>query len=129
MCFNSVMLPVETTSPDPPQIITQPMDLIHIVSDIATFRCTARGFPVPDIIWVRDGEVVNSSRVEISNTPTSLMTSSILTIFNLEFSDTGNYSCTASNELTSLQLVTSEPASLTVNREFQFYIARLNTYW
>ena len=111
----------------PPVIVQDPMNITDIVGATVTLHCRVQGFPTPDITWLKDGEFVNDT--DISYFTSSFTTDSYLTIPSLLISDSGNYSCNASNDLVSLQYATSIEGTLTVNREFKcVYYSVLSLY-
>ena len=60
--------------------------------------CTAEGRPTPDILWKRNNTVLNSSQSgNILILPSNGR--SELSITNITNSDSGEYSCTAVNEV------------------------------
>ena len=64
----------------------------------ATISAAFNGYPVPAIIWRRDGKMVASEgRFKI----TSCATSSVLEIIQLQYEDTGVYTCCLSNSMGS----------------------------
>ncbi len=96
--------------------MTSPESYTGIVGEQAVLRCRVRGFPVSDILWLKDGEAVNSSRIGITrHTLLALSITSNLTTTGFEVSDAGNYTCIASNDLASIQYATSQEAILTVH--------------
>ena len=83
----------------PPSFTTQPVSLIVLVSDTATFSATATGTQPIDYQWKKNG------------VPISGATSSSLGLTNVQFADAGTFTVVASNSVDS---VTSDPATLTV---------------
>ena len=73
-----------------------------------TINCTADGIPQPNIVWRRNGQLIEStSRLIIHmsggssgfrSIPDVISTTSTLTITNLKGIDNGSYSCRADNE-------------------------------
>ncbi len=51
----------------PPVITTSPESYTGIVGEQAVLRCRVRGFHVPDILWLKDREAVNSSTIGITH--------------------------------------------------------------
>ena len=97
-----------------------PSSAIGIVGENTSLVCQAEGSPVPNIEWLKDGETLgNSDRINISSSANGLIQRSNITVTNLNFGDSGNYTCRANSTLTALQLVFSEPAVLTVNRKYK----------
>ena len=69
------------------------------VTDSATLRCTAQGFPRPDIQWVFEERIIQPENgkivIDYINDTTSASSSMILK--NVERRDNGSYICEASN--------------------------------
>lgn len=55
--------------------------------DNVTLQCDAIGDPMPNVLWMKDGDILQDS-----NTTTALH------IPNIELKDAGRYVCTATNE-------------------------------
>ena len=103
----------------PPNIITDPVSVISIVRESSQLACEASGSPLPTIEWLKDEQLVTStSRVSVTSSVHGLVRTSNITLTNLNFTDTGNYTCRATNNLTVLQTTDSRPALLTVNRTY-----------
>ena len=103
-CFSFAVIPV---------FISDPNDATQLVGDNVTLSCSAYAVPAPSIVWLKDG--VPLSNEIITSNVVGANTSSSLFLSLLQFSDTANYSCNASNELVSVQSSTSAIALLTVN--------------
>ena len=104
-----------------------PVSVIGIVGESSTLVCQTSGSPVPSIQWKKDGQnVTGSGRISIVTLTNGLVRTSNITITNLDFSDTGNYTCVASNNLAVLQTDSSPPALLTVNRKL--LMSKINSY-
>uniref|UniRef100_H2ZF90 Ig-like domain-containing protein n=1 Tax=Ciona savignyi TaxID=51511 RepID=H2ZF90_CIOSA len=76
--------------------------------------CPGHGVPEPDITWYKDGKPV------VDVPPRVAVRGSELRIDNLEISDGGSYSCSASNRAGSTQSARSNRAQLIVNERFKF---------
>ena len=84
--------------------------------------CISRGFPAPTISWFINDTLVaeqNSNKMSINVHTMEEVgglynVSSSLLINELELSDTNGYHCTATNELESVQTVTSHQLQFTV---------------
>ena len=73
-----------------------------------TINCTADGIPQPNIVWRRNGQLIESTsrlKIDVSggssgfrSIPDVVSTTSILTITNVKGIDNGSYSCRADNE-------------------------------
>ncbi|KAJ1359849.1 hypothetical protein KIN20_018667 [Parelaphostrongylus tenuis] len=85
----------------PPTVKKQLEDIIAHVGDlIATMTCEINGMPAPIITWLRDNEELNVPSLKYD----SLFSdgSAQLTVKNIEETDSGKYSCHATNELGSV---------------------------
>lgn len=105
--------------------LQQPTELLFTLDSgmNASFECRADGFPLPSIVWHKNGAVIVSDlgdkfnirmmtlqgglRPSVSETIVS-----VLTVTNLTASDAGDYSCRAVNPISSATLPT--PYTLTV---------------
>ena len=77
-----------------------PSDSIANVGDSLAFICLAEGIPQPYITWMRNGLPLNMEAnitEERFSNDSSYFTMSILNLCTLQFSDSGMYSCSASN--------------------------------
>ena len=93
--------------------------------------CNATGFPKPDVIIVKDGEAIAPGSYETSNGSllNGLLYQSVsLLLSGLTFSDTGLYSCNASNELASLQIENSSPTNYIVQCKYFIMIIKSKKY-
>ena len=84
-----------------PEIAQGPVDAARMLGEDVTFTCTATGLPLPEIAWsstnaidipVQDGDdmIINDTTRQ-----------SQITVSNLQLSDFGMYTCTATNEFDS----------------------------
>ena len=69
------------------------------VTDSATLRCTAQGFPRPDIQWVFEERIIQpeNGKIVIDYINDTTSASSSLILKNVERRDNGSYICEASN--------------------------------
>ena len=83
-----------------------PEDAVNQYGESSQFTCTATGVPLPTITWLRDNTALSDGiDYTTSSTDDGSLVTSTLSVLNLVFSDTGNFSCSASN---SEGTVTSE---------------------
>lgn len=61
-------------------------------------KCIASGFPVPTIVWSKEGAELNSTRYHIINTEQNTVTS-FAELSDVNKDDDGVYYCTAKNEI------------------------------
>ena len=92
------------TTTEPPRFVTEPADQRLLLDGRATFCCIVTGQPQPRIRWLKNGDEIPS---EISPN---------LIILDVQPSDRGVYSCSATNSEGSIQsrgallLIQSNPA-------------------
>ena len=99
-----------------------PQDTNTTAGGIARLHCNATGFPVPDIVWFKNGIPLSDlNNIRITTTRTEIMEGllavGILSIQGPVLSDNGLYSCNASNSLKTAEVVSSESADLFVQCE------------
>ena len=97
--------------------LEHPVPTVISVGENATLSCSAVGFPAPDIVWTRDGGVVNASvGIEITTLSNDTQTQSFLAITSATVNLTGMYRCLSITTIEGFppELVESNPASLTV---------------
>ena len=80
----------EVVVQSPPVIITQPVDTDVIVGDITAFDVEVIAYPLPDIFWLRNGQLIEG------------MDDSELLFPRASLADAGSYSVLISNELGSV---------------------------
>ena len=84
------------------RVTRNPVDIVNYANGSAAFQCQASGIPAPTISWFRNTLILQSSvRVTIASSNTMSLnqrnTTSVLTITELQISDTADYHCVASN--------------------------------
>lgn len=79
------------------------MDKIQVKRNLANFTCQATGDPSPTISWYFNDIPVNKSdKYQISTNPVNYTsTSSILIVKGMRLSDVGNYTCYATNGMST----------------------------
>ena len=100
----------------PPQIIGPVQNINGTAGGNITLQCSAFGYPVPSITWLKKGSPLQPSytvQIEsheyINNTVTST-----LSLSDLHDGDTSNYTCQANNSLAQYVEVIGQEASLLV---------------
>lgn len=94
------LLPLDTV---PASLLMPPEDTRVEVGGNVPLMCTARGYPLPQVTWLRGGmpltRGININITSSDISPTSVM--SVLDLYDLQISDTGVYQCMAENTLIS----------------------------
>ena len=72
-------------------------DLLENEANPVTFICAATGDPLPTISWYFNNILLNTSDHNISRAVSGIVVESLLTIFNVQSSDVGTYTCHAEN--------------------------------
>ncbi len=81
-------------------IFEYPVDTVVNISESVNFTCSARGIPLPSISWYRNGSLLDSANVSISQTTNGTdSVRSELFLGSLVLSDAGTYSCNASHDI------------------------------
>lgn len=89
-----------SSNADPPSITQQPQNDSILTDESYTLDITIDGAPFPDVVWNKDGEVINyTSNVFISGYDASLMFTSVVN------DDDGIYSVLLSNINGSIESV------------------------
>ena len=110
--FHAIEIHVFLLYVAPPQIIVPVKNINGTAGGNITLQCSAFGYPVPSITWLKEGSPLQPSytvQIEsheyINNTVTST-----LSLSDLHDGDTSNYACQANNTLA----VIGQEASLLV---------------
>lgn len=104
-----------------PVVEQDPIDVSVVAPDPVTLMCTARGEPLPVIVWIKEANGTQTeyseseNGLEISTVQSTTLTTSTFTIDPTSLTDTANYSCVAENLLGN---TTSQPAGVTVFSEW-----------
>ena len=108
----------------PPDFVLDPQSTEVVIGGTVEFSCNATGFPTPEIVWLRNGSVVeingfftNPNKTISVTTQTDanpFLVVSVLYIEQVDETDTGIYSCLATNNLTETLSTASAGAQLTV---------------
>eukprot|EP00079_Xenopus_tropicalis_P011948 XP_002938404.2 PREDICTED: immunoglobulin superfamily DCC subclass member 3 [Xenopus tropicalis] len=69
-----------------------PQDTTLEEGGVARFQCQIRGLPEPEIVWERNGEMIDTENLRYTLLPTG-----VLQITALRSEDTGTYRCVATN--------------------------------
>ena len=104
---------------DPPRIVefTRPSDIPPLIaSSSATITCNATGFPTPNVTILKNGSPLdfNDQSLSVSSSSGSLYQSVTTVLSNLDFFDSAEYSCNATNQLASFQRTSSVASLYTV---------------
>ncbi|ERE68516.1 putative peroxidasin like protein [Cricetulus griseus] len=84
-------------SPARPTFVIQPQNTEVLVGESVTLECSATGHPLPQITWTRGDRTPLPTDPRVTITP-----SGGLYIQNVEQSDSGEYTCFASNSVDSI---------------------------
>lgn len=75
----------------PATLVTRPVSITKVAGETAILECSAAGVPSPVITWTKEGgDLVVHGRI-------SIIGQGSLRVEGLEYSDSGNYVCTATN--------------------------------
>ena len=84
----------------PADITENVTDLLENETNPVTFTCKATGEPVPTISWYFNSVLINelnASDYNVSSTVNRTVIESLLTVFDVQSSDVGRYTCFAEN--------------------------------
>lgn len=101
---------------DPPQIEMPKENLKVILGEIAMIECIVKGFPLPEISWMK-----NDVKLESTSTYYYINEKGSLHFYSIKEEDTANYTCIAVNEAGSANSSVSLTVLSKVN--FLYYIA------
>ena len=89
-----------------PYIAENPMSMVGVAGGNATLNCSAVGFPVPIIVWIRGEEVLDEEggRVTFDTFQQGLTYWSVISMRELTLADAGRFRCKASNDLAQSNL-------------------------
>ena len=87
-----------------PGVSSLPMDAIRHEGESVVFECFATGDPTPTVEWIFDGQFINPDSDKYSIGAFGTPDFGSLTVFNLEFGDSGEYTCNATNTVDTLLL-------------------------
>jgi len=107
------VVPVISVPPED-ENVTSTEDLVLV--------CTATGFPVPGIIWIHNGTVVDaaeSAQTSITVVPMERQLMSTLTVTNTIFNNSGDYVCNATSS--EFDPVTSGPVLVLIQGQLFKY--------
>lgn len=104
---------------DPPKIVefTLSSDIPPLIaSSNATVTCNATGFPAPNVTLLKNGSPLdlNDDFLSVSSSSGSLHQSVTIVLTNLDFFDSAEYSCNATNQLASFQRTSSVTSLYTI---------------
>ncbi|XP_038601048.1 LOW QUALITY PROTEIN: hemicentin-2 [Tachyglossus aculeatus] len=80
---------------DPPTIAPGPTNLTLTAHSQATLSCEATGSPKPQVLWKKDGQMLN---LDLSQGPYRLLPSSSLLLTDPGLEDTAQFECVVTNE-------------------------------
>ena len=96
-----------------PAVVRNPSGQVVNISNTITISCEINGIPNPTITWLKDNQIVDSSKYTITSIGMSELSN--LTLVNATLSDDGNYRCKGEN--TAGTIYTSE-AALVIHCKF-----------
>ena len=84
-----------------PNITMPETEQLYTVNDGDNITCTATGYPVPDIVWLNNGGVVNANRLITDSVTTANIgnLSSVSVSMLVTRNDAGVYMCVANNSV------------------------------
>lgn len=78
-----------------PFIVSSPSTEIQVqnVGDSVKLNCSARGFPLPEVKWLKDGTIISTAAHEEND-----LIKNEFVIYRFQPSDAGIYSCLVEND-------------------------------
>ena len=105
----------------PPSADVPTTQVTGVANGSVSFSCIVEASPTPNITWLVNGTVVDvDSEGSVTSTTSGILTNSTLSLTMLDFNDTGNYSCMASNFLAEVRSNTSTEIALSVLCEHRY---------
>ena len=107
------------------------MMVVETEGDMVTFTCTATGVPAPSFTWSPpdDGDRISvNTDPAVTDSDGFISVTSTLTISSLLRTDTGIYTCTASNTVMGSNMMMSRTFTLTVSCEYTICITSANLF-
>ena len=92
-------------------VIHSPPDDINVTrTESLIITCIIRGFPAPSIEWYFNGSLTNlNEQISIAEEYSDTSSTSVITVVNTTLTDSGEYSCTGTNNAGN---VSSFPSAL-----------------
>ena len=85
-----------------PEITQGPVGAARMLGENVTFTCTATGLPIPDITWNDTSGIDISVQAGDDMIINDTARQSQITVSDLQLSDFGMYTCTATNQFASV---------------------------
>ena len=116
-------------------MVVYPEDTVVLAGDSVLLTCVGYGVPQPSISWERDGETITEDGSKFHRVESALVVEgsvfvrSSLLLCNTSQTDSGNYSCSASNTIREPDTVDfnltikSEPASINIQVVSEFHFS------
>ena len=106
----------------PPHFTLTPEEVVYVsLGDPIILSCLAEGTPVPEILWLRDNQLVTpSASLAVTNDGTELR------ISNIRQEDIGDYTCSAENGQGTVRHTTK--LVIAGKFHFEFISIRFNSF-